>query len=384
MSFDKAVHGLLDQAARLSNEEAAAITAAAEGDRALIGAVQGAGTEGTSAAQQGGARRRSFQLARDANLLKGMRLAGGDRTDTSGGGASGKEGGGGEGGGGGDGGIEPTSATGGSGVDAGSASQLEVSRLRSQLAQLEEQMRYRLDEAAAAAARASDDRRRDAAEARRWSSQLEARLEQAVAALELERDESLRLEAEVVQLRANAEAAADGDSGAGTQASERRPPFVSRTSVGMVGGATASSRTSSRTPHAAVSSQRGASSAAAPSTTPSRRVARARAMASTPVLTPALAIDAPQPSTSAPPPLVVGQASRPEDTVLRPAPTLVSRKASSPTVSFARTPASPRMEAMAMWSPQAQQKERPSRAATGTFQSRSSPSRRKQGKAKVV
>ena len=65
----------------------------------------------------------------------------------------------------------------------------------------EEELRYRLEEAAAAATRTNDEHRREMASASRWASQLEAKLEQTHAALALEREESGKLEADLATLR---------------------------------------------------------------------------------------------------------------------------------------------------------------------------------------
>ena len=117
-----------------------------------------------------------------------------------------------------------SSSSSNSGIGSASAAQDaqdEVSRLRTQLAVMEDQMRARLANAAEAAMQECDTRRRDAEAAERWSRQLEEKLDRTSAALDIEREESRRLEAEIAHLHERLSAAEQVMVVAGTPASAR-------------------------------------------------------------------------------------------------------------------------------------------------------------------
>ena len=363
MGFDKAVQQLIDKAARLTTEEAAALTQAAEADSVLQEEVQAAdGSKSFSAPSlaESGTRHRSSTAQRDAPILRKMASYG-----KGGGGGAGGEAGGGDGGkgdgGGGDGSackeLSPSSSAAPSPEDV--ATRQEVSRLCSRLAAVEEELRYRVEEAAASLMRESDEHRRESADARRWAAQLEAKLEQAAAALDLERDESLRLEAEVQSLRerlteAEQHLAGAGPSSPGAHPGSRSVTFeMAATSLGAQVGS------GKQLKHA------------------SKRLQRARARVATPVLEPAGGAEndsaaTQQTGATGRPPLVVGTPSDPRDTALRPPATLAK---TSPNVSFAR--GEPMYPAPAA-TPLATPSQRPGRGTT------SSPGKKSRSKARVV
>ena len=70
--FDEAVQGLMDEASRLSTDDAAALTAAAKDQAHLFNAQGSEGAKDVAA----GARRRSYVMARDAQVLRHLGAAG--------------------------------------------------------------------------------------------------------------------------------------------------------------------------------------------------------------------------------------------------------------------------------------------------------------------
>ena len=180
--FDSAIHGLLEKVSQMKSEEAVALSNAADGDVSIGLELQGAGDATTPRMQQ---RRKSISLARDMQLLAAISSPGNGAKQS----ATRKSGGSGVDGG-----------SGGGGLDDASREELRVARTR--LAELEEEMRSRLEEASAAATRSGDAYRRELAQAQRWSASLEASVEQAHAALEVQKEENLKLEGAVAELRA--------------------------------------------------------------------------------------------------------------------------------------------------------------------------------------
>ena len=174
-------------------------------------------------------------------------------------------------------------------------------------------MRARLANAAEAAMQECDTRRRDAEAAERWSRQLEEKLDRTSAALDIEREESRRLEAEIAHLHERLSAAEQVMVVAGTPASARH-----------------------------VSPQSGVTPAGFEGELP-RRIARARAAMATPVLAPSARSEvssskktksgsrrrhrsprsgAAADERSAEDVKVSSAAAKPEDRALRPAPVL--------------------------------------------------------------
>ena len=349
--FSEAVRELADAAAAMVPEDAAALTTAIGEDAAVIGERQGAGTEGgaASAAAHEGKRPLSGVSLRAVGLEAELKRGG-------------REGGWG-----------PVGPVG-----------------------LEAKLAQRLAAAEAQAAHENDALRRSKAEAERWARQLEERLDQATAALEIERGEGARLEAELATLTARlseAEAEAGASGGRASSAHGRgRGGGAARTPSspqegGAAGGAEGSPQGSAAARRAASIAAQFSTPASAPAANGGggsggsggsvlswgtgkaakskgtgsaadkplpRRIARARSTVATPVLAPAEDASeeglAPAGAEAAPPPaqLLVGGTARPEDRMLRAIPTLPPQVSTGPpssrgaSVSFGRSPASPR------------------------------------------
>jgi hypothetical protein len=299
-AFEAATQELLDQASRMTAEEAGALAEAAAAARAdRQHGQQAAGTSDTAEADR---RRRD----RDAQLLKSVELPGGEAVTDA---ASWSGGGTGAG----------TSARGAEGAagHAGMVPEAELLAVKRKLAGAEEELRYRLEEAASAAQRTQDAHRREMANSARWASRLEAQLEQTTAALALEREDTSKLEEELARLR--------------PQLAEAKEHAAQGLWAGEHVRATASSTCAQ--PAAAA-----ANDAVVAMASPSRRIARARAVLATPMMVAAAEPSAdaahasgrPAPTgCSAAPPLAVGSPLRPQDVALRPSPVLAPRTTSA-------------------------------------------------------
>ena len=330
-AFDEAVEGLLDQASRLTIDEARALTEAASTSELALVTQQGAGTEAKSTfqgLQKAEGRRKSVALARDAQLIKKLSasLPGGGKADEAADAAAeadrayllaeGEQ----------EGGDEEVE-----GLDL--EERVELINLRRRLPSLEEELSVKLEAAAASETRLKDDHRREMSSTTKWALSLEEKCAQSDAALHLEREEVNRLEEEVGRLRpmlaeleervqqqqqhASPGSSAQKPSSGGLF--ERSPPAKSPGGGG--GGGASRWSAAFLQQHSTADADPIATGSAA---SPSKRIQKARAMMRVPVDPgPAAASSATKEPT--PQEIVVGTPMRPEERALRPAPMLMTQ-----------------------------------------------------------
>ena len=312
--FDEAVQGLMDEASRLSTDDAAALTAAAKDQAHLFNAQGSEGAKDVAA----GARRRSYVMARDAQVLRHLGAAGTPGGGDAAGGSHASAH------------ADAPAGTPASSSDVRMVDESALIAARRQLAAVEDELRHRLEESSAAMTRVTDESRRDLQATRRWAAQLEAQLEQSNASLAEEREESARLDAELASLRPQLEGTEERLRGLESSMGEKqRSPGGSSSKAPAFGGGGGNSGQAGLGSHvhagfgtfsldgAGVSPTGGAGGTSGGGAGPSRRIVKARAMIS-------MALPADDDDTEAPAgthgarALVVGTPAKPEDMALRP------------------------------------------------------------------
>lgn len=285
-TFEEAKCTLLDHAAAMSATEADALAAASKSDGSLITA---GAIDAHSWGEQSAAHGHDAEILANLNQHKASGASSsGQRQHADSAPIDGADGG--------MGGRRSGRSSSSGGAEAGGSA--EVTRLRARLLEAEETLAAKMEEAATAATRTADKHRRDLTQAQRWGAQLEAKLEQTAAALELEREEHARLDGALADAQAKLmDVEAQVQRAAASPIARRHSAHRSATTSAVVASVNAAEPTGAAAGHAP--------------TTPKRRVARARAVAALPIR-PTASIDS---GTAA---LRVGGLSRPEDIDLRP------------------------------------------------------------------